>query len=99
MVRSGQTVDIPNIDLLTWTFGNQDYDQDKPVSPGPHLGNRQQQRLTSHFQLYIDGHDPFKTISRREARVYIRSMIAGLQAWGLEPGDSVCLHSFNNVRH
>ena len=32
MFRSEDYFEIPCVDVLTWAFGNEDYDQEKPVS-------------------------------------------------------------------
>lgn len=31
-IQAKTHIDIPSVDLLSWTFGNCSYDQDKPVS-------------------------------------------------------------------
>ncbi|KAH8676590.1 hypothetical protein BGZ60DRAFT_260185 [Tricladium varicosporioides] len=70
-------LEIPFVDLLSWTFGNTDYDLDKP--------------------LFINAQDEAEFVSHHQARTYVRKLIAGLRANGLQPGNSVCLHSFNSV--
>ncbi|KAH6675739.1 hypothetical protein B0J14DRAFT_371673 [Halenospora varia] len=70
-------LEIPFVDILSWTFGNTDYDLDKP--------------------LFINAHDEAESISYNQARSYVKKLIAGLKAKGLQPGNSVCLHSFNSV--
>ena len=65
-------------DLVSWTFGNQDYDQER--------------------EIYIDPDDPGRSITASEARTTVRKLIAGFKAAGLQRGDCVCLHAFNDVR-
>ena len=48
-------------------------------------------------QIYIDAHHESTRISHRQAKSYVRRLIAGLHARGIRPGDSVCVHAFNNV--
>ncbi|GKZ23751.1 hypothetical protein AbraIFM66951_000595 [Aspergillus brasiliensis] len=47
--------------------------------------------------VYIDASDPSRSISWRQARTLVRQLAAGLRAAGLENGDCVCLHSFNDI--
>ncbi|KAL2850628.1 hypothetical protein BJY01DRAFT_233148 [Aspergillus pseudoustus] len=47
--------------------------------------------------LYIDVANPSRSISYTEARKIVRQLIAGLRAWGLQPGDCVAIHSFNDI--
>lgn len=47
--------------------------------------------------IFIDAEEPKRTISAEDARSTIRKLIAGLKVAGLNKGDCVCLHSFNNV--
>ncbi|GIJ99670.1 hypothetical protein Aspvir_003671 [Aspergillus viridinutans] len=47
--------------------------------------------------IYIDVHNPSRSISCAQARKIIRQLIAGLRAWGVEPGDCVAIHSFNDI--
>ncbi|KAI9818922.1 MAG: hypothetical protein M1827_007743 [Pycnora praestabilis] len=75
--KADQPITFPNVDLLSWTFGNLDYDQDKPI--------------------YVDAANPARTLSAREARTVVRKLIAGLKAEGLQPGDCVCIHAFNDI--
>lgn len=41
---------------------------------------------------------PSRTISARQARAYVRQLVAGFRAKGLRRGDVVCISGFNNVR-
>ena len=47
--------------------------------------------------MYIDAADTERTISSNQARKVIRQLVAGFHAAGLQKGDCVCLHSFNDV--
>ena len=67
----------PSSDLVSWTFGNVDYDQDR--------------------KIYIDPLRPKRSFSASEARISVRKLIAGFKANGLQPGDCVCVHAFNDV--
>lgn len=49
------------------------------------------------LQIYIDASNPARSISARQARSIIRRLVAGFRAAGLDKGDTVCLHSFNDV--
>ena len=65
------------MDLVSWTFGNEDYDQDR--------------------KIYIDSDNPNRSITANGARRMVRKLVAGFKAVGLQPGDCVCLHAFNDV--
>lgn len=69
--------DVSRMDLVSWTFGNTDNNQDK--------------------RIYIDPDDPQRSLSASEARVMVRKLVAGFIAKGLQPGDCVCVHAFNDV--
>jgi len=47
--------------------------------------------------LYIDGLNPSNSISPRQAYKLIRQLVAGFRAIGLQKGDCVCIHSFNQI--
>jgi len=47
--------------------------------------------------IYIDSANPSRCYSHRQAKSAILKLAAGLKAIGLEKGDCVCLHSFNDV--
>ncbi|GFF40358.1 putative acyl-coenzyme A synthetase [Aspergillus udagawae] len=47
--------------------------------------------------VYIDVHNPSRSISCAQARNIVRQLIAGLRAWGVKPGDCVAIHSFNDI--
>ncbi|KIW01906.1 uncharacterized protein PV09_06747 [Verruconis gallopava] len=51
----------------------------------------------SDMPVYIDAADPSKSISARQARSMIRRLVAGFHSAGLQKGDAVCVHSFNNL--
>ncbi|KAE8353424.1 hypothetical protein BDV28DRAFT_164950 [Aspergillus coremiiformis] len=41
--------------------------------------------------------NPSRSISYQQARTIIRKLIAGLRAWGVQNGDCVLVHSFNDL--
>ncbi|KAF2741390.1 acetyl-CoA synthetase-like protein [Polyplosphaeria fusca] len=47
--------------------------------------------------LYIDATDPSHNISAVSAEKFIRKLIAGFRRAGLKQGDTVLIHSFNNI--
>lgn len=47
--------------------------------------------------IYIDVHNPSRFLSLRKARQAIRRLIAGFRAAGVQPGDCVAIHSFNDI--
>ena len=49
-------------------------------------------------KIYIDAANPERSITATEARTIVRRFVAGFKAAGLEPGECVCLHAFNDVR-
>ncbi|KAK3672723.1 hypothetical protein LTR78_007309 [Recurvomyces mirabilis] len=49
--------------------------------------------------IFIDAANPKRSISATQAYTLIRKLIAGFRRSGLQRGDCVCLHSFNNVHY
>ncbi|KAF9891853.1 hypothetical protein FE257_003338 [Aspergillus nanangensis] len=47
--------------------------------------------------VYVDVHNPSRSLSYNQAKKIIRQLIAGLQAWGVKQGDCVAIHSFNDI--
>ncbi|KAG8533018.1 putative NRPS-like protein biosynthetic cluster [Bacidia gigantensis] len=47
--------------------------------------------------IYIDAEDLARAYTASEARTSVRKLIAGLKAAGLNKGDCVCVHAFNDV--
>ncbi|PYH98001.1 AMP-binding enzyme [Aspergillus ellipticus CBS 707.79] len=47
--------------------------------------------------IYVDVHNPSRAISYNQARNIVRHLIAGLRSWGLQKGDCVDIHSFNDI--
>lgn len=47
--------------------------------------------------MYVDVHDPARSISYNQARRLVRQLVAGMKAWGIQRGDCVVIHSFNDV--
>ncbi|KAI9801312.1 MAG: hypothetical protein M1833_002882 [Piccolia ochrophora] len=54
-------------------------------------------RVAENRQIYVDVNDPRRSFSANEARTLVRKLISGFKANGLEAGDCVCLHAFNDV--
>lgn len=50
------------------------------------------------LKIFIDCTFPERHISYNQAKTIVRKLIAGFKANGLHTGDTVCLHSSNNVR-
>lgn len=48
-------------------------------------------------QLYINPANPSEHYTYNQSRTIVRQLIAGLHASGLQPGDTVCIHSFNSL--
>ncbi|KAJ5106107.1 hypothetical protein N7456_002782 [Penicillium angulare] len=49
--------------------------------------------------IYVDVKNPKRQISCNQARKLIRQLIAGLRAAGLQQGDCVLIHSFNDINY
>ncbi|KAJ5143403.1 uncharacterized protein N7515_002190 [Penicillium bovifimosum] len=49
--------------------------------------------------IYVDVHNPSRSISCNQARKIVRQLIAGLRASGLQKGDCVLIHSFNDINY
>lgn len=49
--------------------------------------------------IYIDGLNPTHNFSARKAKTVIRQLVAGFRAKGLQKGDCVCIHSFNDIQY
>ncbi|RAH65410.1 acyl--CoA ligase [Aspergillus aculeatinus CBS 121060] len=47
--------------------------------------------------IYVDVHQPSRSICYDQARRIVRQLIAGLHAWGVRKGDCVNIHSFNSI--
>jgi 4-coumarate--CoA ligase len=47
--------------------------------------------------IYIDAANPSRSISCRQAKSLIRRLAAGFREAGVQKGDCVCLHSFNDI--
>lgn len=87
------TVDIPAQDILSWIFDSPQYPQDQAVS----LQDSQDESPAKNLQIYVDPEDPTHSLNIRQARNLTRRLIAGFRSTSLEPGDCICVHSFNNV--
>ena len=48
-------------------------------------------------KIYIDPDHPARSITANGARCIVRKLVSGFKAMGLQPGDCVCLHAFNDV--
>lgn len=103
--KAERHVDIPTKDLISWIFDSPQYDQDKPVSKLEHLPFLPLQsffpscanQTVSLLQIYIDPANPSNFISCNQARTIVRKLVAGLRAAGVQKGDCVCIHSFNDI--
>ncbi|KAJ5115502.1 hypothetical protein NUU61_001261 [Penicillium alfredii] len=49
--------------------------------------------------IYVDVHNPTRSISCNQARRLIRQLIAGLRASGFKRGDCALIHSFNDINY
>ncbi|KAJ5502786.1 AMP-dependent synthetase/ligase [Penicillium fimorum] len=49
--------------------------------------------------IYVDVSNPARSISCNQARKLVRQLIAGLRESGLEKGDCVLIHSFNDISY
>ncbi|KAJ5207504.1 AMP-dependent synthetase/ligase [Penicillium cf. griseofulvum] len=49
--------------------------------------------------IYIDVHNPTRSISCNLARKLVRQLIAGLRESGFQKGDCVLIHSFNDISY
>ncbi|KAH8699235.1 hypothetical protein BGW36DRAFT_293241 [Talaromyces proteolyticus] len=47
--------------------------------------------------IYIDVHSTSRSISCNQARKIVRQLIAGLRAAGVQQGDCIAIHSFNDI--
>jgi 4-coumarate--CoA ligase len=95
-------VPISAKDLLSWIFDDPEYDIDKPVSLSiPRCGILENREYPSHLssQIFISASDPSVTLSCAQSLSLIRHLIAGLRHAGLQPGDCVCIQSFNSVTY
>lgn len=54
-------------------------------------------RVDDDKPVYIDADNPKRFYTFAQARSTIRKLAAGLRNLGLEKGDTVCVHSFNDV--
>lgn len=94
--QSKSVVSIPTKDILSYIFDEQKYDQDEPVATIHPLLDRHP--ITLFFsQIYIDAYNPSRSISRNQARLIIRQLVAGFHAVGLKNGDCVAVNAFNDV--
>lgn len=48
-------------------------------------------------QLLIDSSNISRSVSYRECRSYVKKLVSGLHANGIQVGDAVCLSGFNDV--
>ena len=48
-------------------------------------------------KIYVDPDHPARSITANGARRMVRKLVSGFKAMGLQPGDCVCLHAFNDV--
>ena len=50
------------------------------------------------IQLLIDPSNASRFLTFKSLRTYVKQLVAGLHALGVERGDCVCVNSFNDVR-
>ena len=85
---------LPEVDLVSFSFSNEDYDIDKPVGATscvcPH-------RSYAQVQIYHDLENPQRTISKRQGKSIVRKLVAGFRKAGLQKGDCFSITSFNDV--
>jgi hypothetical protein len=103
MFTPSSYINVPTTDILTWTFGNSDYDHDKPVSSSSFVNimsllcESMSSLVTSNVwliflqQIYIDTQHPGRTISHKDGKAIVKKLISGLKHQGLESGDVVCV--------
>ncbi|KAF3915805.1 S-dihydroxybenzoyltransferase [Orbilia brochopaga] len=48
-------------------------------------------------KILVDALHPERFITTNQAKSMVRSLIGGLRSIGVKPGDSVCVHSFNDI--
>ncbi|KAJ6263421.1 S-dihydroxybenzoyltransferase [Drechslerella dactyloides] len=48
-------------------------------------------------KILIDGLNPERFVTANAIKSMVRSLIGGLRGIGVKPGDSVCIHSFNDI--
>lgn len=71
------TLPLSSKDVVSFTFDDPQYPEDKPI--------------------FIDPEDSSRHYTYASARKTVCQLIAGLKASGLQPGDVVCVHSFNSL--
>ncbi|OXV05486.1 hypothetical protein Egran_06746 [Elaphomyces granulatus] len=54
-------------------------------------------RYDQNLPVFVDTNDPNRSISFKQAHRTVRQLIAGFRAKGLEKGDCVSIHSFNDI--
>ncbi|EME81249.1 uncharacterized protein MYCFIDRAFT_204241 [Pseudocercospora fijiensis CIRAD86] len=59
----------------------------------------QNPRVQDDRQIYIDAQDPRRYYTFAQARSTIRKLVAGFRKAGLQKGDTVCLHNFNDINY
>ncbi|KAK6354323.1 hypothetical protein TWF730_008730 [Orbilia blumenaviensis] len=79
VMRGETTHEIPHVDLLTWLFGNSEYDHTKTI--------------------YVDALNPERSMTTLQVKAQVKSLIGGLRSIGVQPGDAVCIHSFNDIMY
>lgn len=84
------------MDLVSWTFGGDIADTDKPVRITSSVYTSAPSSLTD--QILVDTVSPFNSLSFKQLATQVRQLIAGLRAQGVQPGDCVCVNCFNDVR-
>ncbi|KAK5045011.1 hypothetical protein LTR84_010159 [Exophiala bonariae] len=55
--------------------------------------------LDPHRPIFLEAKDPHLSYSALQVRQRVRQLAKGLRHHGLNPGDCVCLHSYNNIHY
>ncbi|KAK6529779.1 hypothetical protein TWF281_008938 [Arthrobotrys megalospora] len=49
--------------------------------------------------IYADALNPERSMTTLEVETKVKSLIGGLRSIGVQPGDAVCIHSFNDIMY
>ncbi|KAB2098598.1 hypothetical protein AG0111_0g13146 [Alternaria gaisen] len=93
---SQESCPLPEEDLVTFVFGNTDYDNDKPVCPSIKAVT---ERLLTTLKIYHDADNESRTLSRRQGLSIVRKLVAGFRKAGLKRGDCFAITSFNDIMY
>jgi len=85
------------MDLVSWTFAVEPVDLDSPVRYGDYF-TKPPCPFAELSQLLIDASNTSRSLSFRGLRSQVKQLVAGLQDLDIQPGDCICVNSFNDVR-